>query len=159
MTESLDPRHAARAQQIAEAIWDKKGDDVVARHVREIAQYTDDMIICTARSDRQAMAIADHVEEALRKQRGEKPIAVEGRRNGHWILLDYGDFVVHVFVRPVRAYYELDRLYADSPRIQLVEPQWLRDERPDPDAIYYSDDDWEVLPTAQEPQDTLDSLD
>ncbi len=144
MTESIDPRHRARAQQIAEAIWDKKGLDVVARHVREIAQYTDDMIICTARSDRQAMAIADHIEETLRKLRSEKPNSVEGRSNGHWILLDYGDFVVHVFVRPVRAYYELDRLYADAPRIPLEEPQWMRDELPDPDAEYAYESGWDV---------------
>ena len=115
---------------VAHAIWDKKGFEVVALRVKEIAQYTDHIVVASATSDRHAMAIADSVEESLRKL-GHKAIGVEGRQQGRWVLLDFGDIVVHVFHRPVRDYYEIERLFADAPRIALEEPAWLRETSPD----------------------------
>ncbi len=112
---------------VASAIWDKKGFDVRAYDVNGIIDYTDAMVICSAASDRQAAAIADHVMERLRLERGLKTVGEEGRRGGRWVLLDFSDVVVHVFHRPVRDYYDLDRLYIDCPRITLDEPAWVRD--------------------------------
>ena len=119
------------ALTVADAIWEKKGFDVVALRVKEIVQYTDFMVIASARNERQAMAIADNVEEEVRKKLGQKPIGEEGRRAGRWVLIDFGDIVVHVFHRPVRAYYELERLFADAPRLPLEEPAWVHEIGPD----------------------------
>ena len=70
---------------------------------------------------------ADQVEDAVRQQLGQKTIGEEGRRTGRWVLLDYGDIVVHVFHKPVRAYYELERLFADAPQLKLEEPAWVHE--------------------------------
>ena len=115
---------------ITAAIWDKKGFDVRAYDVREILDYTDCMVICSGSSDRQANAIADNVVDEVRKNNDEKPASSEGLRAGRWALIDFGDIVVHVFHRPVRDYYELDRLYADAPAVELNAPEW--DQRGDP---------------------------
>ena len=109
---------------IASAIWDKKGFDVRAYDVREILDYADCMIICSGSSDRQANAIADNVVADVRQKLGEKPASSEGLREGRWALIDFADVVVHVFHRPVRDYYELDRLYADAPIVELTAPEW-----------------------------------
>ena len=71
-------------------------------------------MICHGSSDRQVQAIADGIEEALRKQCGIKPANVEGRASGDWILMDYIDFVVHVFVEEKRGFYRLERLWGDA---------------------------------------------
>ena len=80
---------------------------------------TDAFLICHGSSERQTAAIADAIEERLRESCGRKPGHVEGRRSGEWILMDYLDFVVHVFTRETRAYYGLERLWGDAPRMDL----------------------------------------
>ncbi len=123
---------------VAGAIWDKKGFDVRAYDVREILDYTDCMVICSASSDRQAAAIAENVAADARTKLDLRPASSEGQREGRWALLDFGDVVVHVFHRPVRDYYELDRLYADAPRIELQVPEWDTSN----DKAWASADDW-----------------
>lgn len=132
-SEQIDSTEYSRklALTVATAIWEKKGFDVVVLRVKEIVQYTDFMVIASARNERQAMAIADNVEDEVRKQLNQKPIGEEGRRAGRWVLIDFGDIVVHVFHRPVRAYYELERLFADAPRLPLEEPAWVHEIGPD----------------------------
>ena len=129
---------------VAEAIWDKKGFDVRAYDVRGILDYTDCMVICSAASDRQVGAIAENVADEVRTQQKIKPLSTEGVRQGRWALLDFSDVVVHVFHRPVRDYYELDRLYADAPKVALNAPEW--DTRTDP--TWASADDWSKGPLA-----------
>lgn len=121
----------AEAKAAVDAIWDKKGFEVAMLLVGPIVQYTDYMIIASATSDRHAMAIADNVEAHLLATHRSKPIGTEGRQTGRWIIIDYSDFVVHVFHRPVREYYQLDRLYGDAPRVPLEEPAWVRETTPD----------------------------
>lgn len=138
-------RAAVLAQRAADAIWDKKGFEVTVLRVREIVQYTDYMVICSATSDRHAVAIADNVEHVLRTEYSEKPSGMEGRTYGRWVLLDYGDIVVHVFHRPVREYYQLERLYLDAPRLSLTEPLWVREVSPDAlleQSFDYGDELW-----------------
>lgn len=151
MTEKLElARQLAMAA--VEAIWDKKGFDVVAMQVREIVQYTDFIVVASARNERQATAIADNVETALRENLQQKPIGEEGRRGGRWVLLDYGDIVVHVFHRPVRDYYELERLYADAPHLKLEEPKWVHEiggEEGAEEAGEYNDLVWQNAKWAQ----------
>ncbi len=131
MTDSVMGDSAVYAKKLAltvvEAIWEKKGFDVMALRVKEIVQYTDYMVIASARNERQAMAIADNVEDEVRQKLGQKAIGEEGRRTGRWVLIDFGDIVVHIFHKPVRAYYELERLFADAPQLELVEPAWVHE--------------------------------
>lgn len=130
----------ALVQAVADAIWDKKGFEVVAYDVSGVLDYTDAMVICSAGSDRHAAAVAENVLDELRVKHGHKPTGEEGVRSGRWALLDFTDVVVHVFHRPVRDYYELDRLYADCPRVDLEEPEWVHDFEP---SDYASADDYE----------------
>ena len=136
----------AEAKAAVDAIWDKKGFEVEMLQVGAIVQYTDYLIIASATSDRHAMAIADNVEAHLLKEHASKPIGTEGRQTGRWIIIDYSDFVVHVFHRPVREYYQLGRLYGDAPRVPLEEPAWVRETTPDAildQAMDYGDLLWE----------------
>lgn len=102
----------------AHAAAEKKATDVTALYVGETLVVTDYFLIATGANDRQVHAIADAVEDALREQ-GVKPIGREGERELKWVLLDYGDFVVHVFQATEREFYRLEKLWGDSPRVQL----------------------------------------
>ncbi|HYN21456.1 MAG TPA: ribosome silencing factor [Thermoanaerobaculia bacterium] len=94
---------------------DRRGQDVVLLDLRGLTQATDYFVIASGESDIQVKAIAERIEERLREQRGVRPWHVEGLRHTNWVLLDYIDFVVHVFHRQARAYYDLERLWADAP--------------------------------------------
>ena len=102
----------------ARAALDHKAVDLVILEVMKLSSFTDYFVICSGNSDRQVQAIAAHIEEKLGK--GEiHPLSIEGKREGRWILLDYGDVVIHVFYQPVREFYDLERLWSDAPRIEL----------------------------------------
>jgi ribosome-associated protein len=102
----------------ANAALDKKADEMVIMDMRGISSFTDYFIICSGRSDRQVQGIADSVETEMKKA-GISPLGIEGFTEGKWVLLDYGDVVVHVFYAPIREFYDLERLWADAPRIEL----------------------------------------
>jgi ribosome-associated protein len=102
----------------ARAAADKKATDVMALYVAETLVVTDYFLIATGSNDRQVHAIADSVEDELREA-GAKPIGREGERELKWVLLDYGDFVVHVFQPAEREFYRLERLWSDAPRLDL----------------------------------------
>jgi ribosome-associated protein len=106
----------------AHAALDKKGADLVILDVRGITSIADYFVIVSGRSDTQVRAIADAVEERCRAA-GTRPMSIEGSRNGQWILLDYGDLVVHVFYGPVREHYNLERLWARATRCELPKPE------------------------------------
>ena len=97
---------------------DHKAIDLVILEVKNLSSFTDYFIICSGNSDRQVQAIAAHIEEKLGKE-GLRPLSIEGKREGRWVLLDYGDVVIHVFYQPVREFYDLERLWSDAPRIEL----------------------------------------
>lgn len=97
---------------------EKKATDVVALNVAETLVVTDYFLIMTGTNDRQVHAIADAVEDALREA-GVKPIGREGERELKWVLLDYGDFVIHVFQAQERDFYRLEKLWSDAPRLNL----------------------------------------
>ena len=88
--------------------------------LRGLSDFTDYFFICHGSSDRQVLAIAEAVEERLLAELGIKAGHVEGRRTGDWILLDYIDFVVHVFTREKRAFYALERLWGDAPQVPVA---------------------------------------
>ena len=110
-----------KALQCAEAALDKKAIDLVVLDVAALTSIADYLVICTGRSDRQVQAIAQAIDEHLR-QHGHRPIAIEGMKRGQWVLLDYADVIVHVFYKPVREFYDLERLWEHAPRVQLPEP-------------------------------------
>jgi ribosome-associated protein len=100
----------------ARAAASKKAADVVIMDMRELLVITDAFVIASGGSDRQVKTIAEAMEDAVRDL-GVKPVRREGEREGRWILLDFVDFVAHVFVHEEREYYDLERLWADAPRI------------------------------------------
>lgn len=102
------------------AAADKKAKDVVVIDVGPILAITDHFLICSAGSDRQVKTIADEVERKLREE-GRKPLRTEGSPDTGWMLLDFGDFVVHVFSDEARSYYDLERLWKDAERPELPE--------------------------------------
>lgn len=111
-----DIEKLVRVAAIAAA--DKKATDVMALYVAETLVVTDYFLIATGTNDRQVHAIADSIEDALREA-GAKPIGREGERELTWVLLDYGDFVVHVFQPAEREFYRLEKLWSDAPRLDL----------------------------------------
>ena len=105
----------------AEAASDKKGEAILALDVSQLLVVTEYFVIVTGRTNIQVRAIADEVEEQLRAKAGEKPIGREGFGEDKWILLDYGDVVVHVFQPQERDFYRLEKLWGDAPRLALPE--------------------------------------
>jgi ribosome-associated protein len=106
------------AMAIAKAALDKKGEDVVVLDVRGLTSYADYFVVVTADSDRQASAIADHLEQTMKEQ-GVSKVGVEGYETGRWVLVDYGDVVAHVMNRESRGFYDLEGLWADAPRFAV----------------------------------------
>lgn len=109
---------AVAAELVARAGLDKKAEDVVLLDVRGLSSYADFLVLMTASSDRQVSAVADAVDEQLRRC-GHRPIGVEGQGAGSWILIDAGDLVVHVFHSEARGFYDLDGLWADARRMAV----------------------------------------
>ena len=93
----------------------KKAEDVTVLDVRGLTGYADYFVLMTADSDRQASAIADHVEDTM-KRAGVSKVSAEGYEAGRWILVDYGDVVCHVMSREAREFYDIEGLWADAPR-------------------------------------------
>jgi ribosome-associated protein len=102
----------------ADAAAEKKAADVVAMRVSELLVVTDYFLVATGQNDRQVKGIVDEVEDKLREA-GAKPIGREGECENTWVLLDYGDFVVHVFQPNEREFYRLEKLWSDAPRLDL----------------------------------------
>ena len=100
------------------AAIEKKAQDPVILELKEISSITDYFLLCTGKSDRQVQAIAQAIEEALKKQ-GVRPIGKEGTAQGQWILMDYDDVVVHIFIEPIRKLYDLEGLWIDAPRVDV----------------------------------------
>jgi ribosome-associated protein len=112
MTKTMDPP----LDLYIKAVLGRKAINVVALDVAELTSYADVFIICSGRSNRQVSAIAEFIQTDLRKHK-IKPLSVEGTKDGHWVLLDYGHVIIHVFYEPVREFYDLEGLWVDAKRI------------------------------------------
>jgi ribosome-associated protein len=110
-----------RALECTRAALERKAYDLVVLETTKLTSIADYFVICSGRSDTQVQAIAEAVRDHLGSL-GVHPLSTEGIERGQWTLLDYGDVVVHVFQVPVRAFYDLDRLWARAPRVALPEP-------------------------------------
>ena len=115
---TASPEAVATAIAAAEAASDKLATDIVAIDVSEKLVITDVFVLCSAQNDRQVQAVVDGVEERLLKL-GAKPLRREGERENRWVLLDYGDIVVHVQLAEERIHYAIERLWKDCPMITL----------------------------------------
>ena len=116
----------AMARLMAEIADAKKAEDILALDMRSLVGYTDFLVVCTARNERQAKAIHDDVHLRLKRDHGLLPANVEGEAAGGWVLMDYLDCVLHIFVPELRDRYRLDVLWAEAPRLELA-LQELRD--------------------------------
>jgi ribosome-associated protein len=101
----------------ARAAADKKGEDILVLEVGDIIAITEVFVITSGSNTRQVRTICEEIEMALKREAGVAPRAVEGLADASWVLLDYEDLVVHVFLRETREYYALERLWSDAPRI------------------------------------------
>jgi ribosome-associated protein len=103
-------------REVVAAALDRKAEELKVLHVGEVTHFTDYFLLCSGSNPRQVQAIADAVEERLRPL-GVRPLHVEGYPSGQWVLLDYGDFVMHVFLQERRRFYGLERLWGDAPDV------------------------------------------
>ena len=101
---------------------EKKATDALVLQVAPLTSVADYLVIGSADSDRQASAIADHISGILSRS-GSKPLSVEGRGSSQWVLMDYGDVIVHIFRQDVREHYALERLWADAKRVAIPDEQ------------------------------------
>jgi ribosome-associated protein len=110
-----------RAQKCAALALDKKAFNVRVLDVRKISSLTDFLVLASGSSDRQVKAAADSIHLGLKNDYDTKPIGIEGINEGRWVLIDYGDVMVHVFHEPVRLFYDLDGLWCDAEEVQILE--------------------------------------
>lgn len=114
-----NPEALALARRAAELLVDRKATDVLLLDVRGMSSYADYFVIASVDSERGVIATAEHARETL-KNEGHRTIGTEGFDTGHWVLLDFGEVVVHVFFTEVRAFYDLDGLWADAPKEKVA---------------------------------------
>jgi ribosome-associated protein len=128
----LDADTLSKISIAVQAATDKKAFDLVGLEVGELTSYTDSFLLCSAASDRQVGAVVDEISRRLKKA-GVHALHQEGAPRSDWVLLDFGDLVIHVFTEERRAYYALDSLWGDAPKIDPVtvglEPRGSTDTR------------------------------
>lgn len=105
----------------ARSCWSKGGEDTVILSVGETLAITDAFVITSGRNPRMVRTIAEEAEEKVKQAGGASPLSIEGLDDARWVLMDYGDFVVHVLLSEARDFYQLDRLWSDSERWEWQE--------------------------------------
>lgn len=98
---------------------EKKAAYLTVIDLREIASFTEFFVIASGGNQRQVQAITDEINERLKKELNSRPVRIEGYSSGEWVLLDYGDFIVHVFEKNAREFYDLERLWRDAKRVDV----------------------------------------
>lgn len=114
----VDPDLEDKLHLIAEAALDRKAQDLLVLDVRGLVTYTDYLIVCSGNTDRQVRAIAENVQAEM-AEIGYRPLGVEGKSQANWMIIDYGDYVVHVFHTEARETYNLEKLWSDAPRLPI----------------------------------------
>lgn len=104
----------------ANAALDKKAQNLSILKVKDVSSFTDYFIVCSGTSDRQVKGIAASIEETLKKS-GIKPLGIEGEKTGNWILMDFGDVIIHIFYEPSREFYDIEGLWSDVPSMLIGE--------------------------------------
>lgn len=117
---TLDPTYAIAA---ARAAFDKGATDIIVLQVGDVLAITDYFVICSASNPRLVRTVVQEAEDAVARAGGPKALRVEGLNEAEWVLADHGTFVVHVFHDDARQYYELERLWADVPKVEWEDPE------------------------------------
>lgn len=117
LPDEVDPSRE-KALACARAVIDKKGENVKVLDLGQHSGFTDYFVICSGMSDRQVQAIAENVEVAM-ETTGHELYSSEGYSEGRWVLMDYGDVIVHVFLDALREYYDLENLWVNAPRVRI----------------------------------------
>ena len=126
MSETLETIQDPSLDTYVAAVLGKKARQVVILDVRALTSVADTFIICSARSNRQVTAVAEFIATYLKKH-GKIALNIEGKLEGHWVLMDYGDVIIHIFLEPLRSFYDLEGLWVDARRITT--PALLEHER------------------------------
>lgn len=113
-TGALDPS----IQHFITAALGRKAKDLVILDVRALTSFTDVFIICSGKSNRQVTAIAEHIKRDLKKN-GISPISIEGLKDGQWVLMDYGNILIHIFLEPVREFYDLEGFWSNAAPVAI----------------------------------------
>ena len=100
------------------AVAERKAQEIVVLKVSDLTPFADFFIICSGRSSRQVNAISDFVQVELKKI-GTRPLSFEGKTEGHWVLMDYGHVIIHIFYEPTRKFYDLEGLWSDAGRVEI----------------------------------------
>lgn len=108
----------AKALACARSAIDKKAENVKILDLSDLSGFTDAFVLCNGSSDRQVQAIANSIEASM-EAAGHEALSVEGLQDGRWVLMDFGDVVVHIFLDALREYYDLESLWADAPRVSI----------------------------------------
>jgi ribosome-associated protein len=98
---------------------EKKATELVVLDLRQIASFAEFFVIASGANQRQVQAVSDEIEEQLKKQLGTRPVRIEGYNSAEWVLMDYGDFIVHIFNKEAREFYDLERLWRDAGKVAL----------------------------------------
>jgi len=106
-----------KARLCLEIIQERKAIDPVLMEVGRLTSFTDYFLVASGASSRQVQAISQHMARRLREE-GFRPFGIEGEQEGHWVLMDYGDVVIHIFYEPVREFYDLEGLWTEAPRVE-----------------------------------------
>jgi ribosome-associated protein len=115
---AMDELSFHKSLSCARAAIDKKAENVKILDLTQLSGFTDYFVICSAMSDRQVKAIADSIENVM-ETNGQELLSNEGYADGRWVLMDFGDIVVHIFLDALREYYDLEALWAEAPRIKI----------------------------------------
>jgi len=113
----VDPEVQLAIRSAAE----KKATEIAVLDLRQIASFAEFFVIASGANQRQVQAIADEIAEQLKKQLSTRPVRIEGYNSAEWVLMDYGDFIVHIFNKEAREFYDLERLWRDAGRVALPE--------------------------------------
>ena len=100
---------------------EKKAFDIIALDLREVTSFAEFFVIASGTNQRQVQAISNEINEKLKEQLKARPLRIEGYASGEWILLDYGDFIIHIFEQKAREFYDLERLWRDAKKVELPE--------------------------------------
>ena len=116
---SDEERSRHKALLCAKSAIDKKAENLKVLDLSELSGFTDYFVICSGNSDRQVQAISDSIEHTMKKEGGFELLSCEGHGEGRWVLMDFGDVIVHIFLDALREYYDLENLWADAPSIKI----------------------------------------
>ena len=111
----------AEVKLAIECASEKKAFNLTALDLREVASFTEFFVIASANNQRQVQAICDEIQEQLRDKLKSRVVRIEGYSSAEWVLLDYGDFIVHVFEQKAREFYDLERLWCDARKVEIPE--------------------------------------